>query len=183
MNLVQRAPQYRHRPQQLTLVAHHGDVIYALAASGHERASSRAGPGLNAQLNRAPDGRCRRFTQGVGHGCSSRSRRGGSGRRALAAVTCSNDPRGHHRQTASNLGSACVDTAVRGSLREFASRGLGVRVPLAPPQVSNTAPSFEAHHGARRFGAGCGLLMRRAGRILKGFVVVDLDASVVPVSP
>jgi len=50
-------------------------------------------------------------------------------------------------------------------------------------QVSNTAPSFEAHHGARRFGAGCGLLMRRAGRILKGFVVVDPDASVVPVSP
>jgi len=54
---------------------------------------------------------------------------------------------------------------------------------LSKSQVSNTAPSFEAHHGARRFGAGCGLLMRRAGRILKGFVVVDPDASVVPVSP
>jgi len=31
--------------------------------------------------------------------------------------------------------------------------------------------------------AGCWLLMRRAGRIMKGFVVVDPDASVVPVSP
>jgi hypothetical protein len=41
---------------------------------------------------------------------------------------------------------------------------------------------FEAHHGERRFGAALLLRLGLGGVMLVGFVVVDPDASVVPVS-
>jgi hypothetical protein len=41
---------------------------------------------------------------------------------------------------------------------------------------------FEAHHGARRFGVAGWLRPAFLGSMLKGFVVVDPVASVVPVS-
>ena len=41
---------------------------------------------------------------------------------------------------------------------------------------------FDAHQGARRFGAAFGLPCVVVGVIVVGFVVVDPDASVVPVS-
>jgi hypothetical protein len=40
----------------------------------------------------------------------------------------------------------------------------------------------EAHHGARRLGAGCACWRCRLGRRLVGFVVVSPICSVVPVS-
>jgi hypothetical protein len=51
------------------------------------------------------------------------------------------------------------------------------------PQVSKAAPSFEAHHGVRRFGAAL-LLLAAGGRADADgvFVVVDPVASVVPLS-
>ena len=47
----------------------------------------------------------------------------------------------------------CSITLSRNPFGDFASRRLGVRVPLAPRQVSGGAV-FEAHHRARRLGAG-----------------------------
>jgi hypothetical protein len=41
---------------------------------------------------------------------------------------------------------------------------------------------FDAHHGARRFGAAFCLRRGWLARILVGFVAVDPDSSVVPVS-
>jgi len=41
---------------------------------------------------------------------------------------------------------------------------------------------FEAHRGGRRLGAGCSCWRCLVGRRLVAFVVVDPDASVVPVS-
>jgi hypothetical protein len=54
--------------------------------------------------------------------------------------------------------------------------------PVCSLQVSNAAPSVEAHHGARRLGAGCACWRCWLGRRLVGFVVVIPICSVVPVS-
>ncbi len=58
------------------------------------------------------------------------------GRIGCAATCSSNLQQRHHRQARSGKAESLpsgVDTAPRRSLRRFASRGLGVRVPLAPP--------------------------------------------------
>jgi hypothetical protein len=59
-----------------------------------------------------------------------------------------------------------------------------VSIPQGAPQIAGQQCGvvFDAHHGARRFGAAFCLPSWVAGGILVGFVVVDPDSSVVPVS-
>ena len=85
-------------------------------------------------------------------------------------------------------GKGCADAYARAvDLR----RRPATQTPVArfgdPPATSEVAGQqrgvvFDAHQGARRFGAAFSLPVVVVGVIVVGFVVVDPDASVVPVS-
>ena len=78
----------------------------------------------------------------------------------------------------------CSPLAVRRPVAHHRSRGgqeAGGPFKRALPGQQRGAV-FEAHHGARRFGAACWLRPVVARSMLNGFVVVDPGGSVVPLS-
>lgn len=69
----------------------------------------------------------------------------------------------------------------RGYGRHTGQNAVFTRQKIGKRQVSNAAP-FQAHRGVRRFGVACGCGGGRCGRMLIGFVAVDPESSVVPMS-